>query len=195
MISLAKKMGRREMTGFLVASGLLSFVLGMICFGLFFDSWPWAALASGAAARCYVGAGLYSEAFSIWVYRRWNQVAQKVAFLVRWWVSSIAFHVIVRVVGRLVGDYESQRHVGRGGLSGGSVAPRLGSVRRTVQSGVSDAEGEGWVEDYLRWCFMSGNGWLVFPPAIPFGTEGASRESARPKFQKMFTRFTDAGRF
>jgi hypothetical protein len=167
MISLTKKMARRDVTGFLVATGIVSFVLGLIVLWALLESWPVAVLASGVGALSFVGAGLYSEAFSIVAYRRWNQVAKRVASLVRWWVSSVAFHVIVRVAGRSSG-ITSQRALaaGRSFWRERSTLPAeayAGQYNRVYRG---DAEGGGWAVDYLRWCFASGNGWLVF--LLPF---------------------------
>jgi hypothetical protein len=167
MITLVNKVSRRNLTGFLVATGILSFLLGMILLWALFKSWPAAVLASGVVALFYVSVGLNWDALSIRIYRRWNQLADQVASLVRWWVTSIAFHLIVRVAGQSAGiTREKTPSAGRSFWRERNTltADAYGGQYNRAYPGSS--QGSGWLVDYLRWCFASGNGWLAF--LVPF---------------------------
>jgi hypothetical protein len=188
MISLESKISRRNLTGFLVSTGILSFLLGTILLGALFKSWPVAMLASGVGALLYVGFGLHWDALSIKIYRRWNQVADKVASLVRWWVTSIAFHLIVRVAGQSTG-ITNERAPGAGrsfwrernALTAGAYA---GQYNRAYRVG---SQGSSWLVDYPRWCFSSGNGWLVFLLPFLLLLRGVSGERAPEVPENVYT--------
>jgi hypothetical protein len=184
MMSLTKRMARRDVTGFLVTTGILFFVIGMILLWTLFGSWPPAILASGVGGLLYVVSGLYWQPLSIFAYRAWNRVANRVASFVRWWVSSIAFHVVVRVVGQASGSKSpNARHETRsfweqrGTLTADSY---VGQYNRAYRGG---GRGGRWVGDYWRWCLGSGNGWLIFllPFLLVLRIASGERESEVPE--------------
>ena len=167
MILLARKMTTQDVTGFLLSSGILVFILGVVLLWAVFQSLPAAVIVSGLGAISYVAGGIYSRPLSIAVYRRWNQLAKRVGSLVRWWVSLIAFHVIVRAVGQSSENtHQQERTAGRSFWQERetlSADAYLGQYNRAYRG---SRQGAGWVADYLKWCFASRNGWFVF--LLPF---------------------------
>jgi hypothetical protein len=167
MMLLSKAMTRTDVIGFVAASGILLFLLSLFPLVAWVESWPQAPLIAAGISLLYLGVASASPVFAIQLYRGWNQVSTRVASFVRWWVSSITFHLIVRVVGRSAGtavlkDLEAGQSFWRN-RSTLTTASFSGQYNRPYRR---DGQTENWVIDYIRWCFASRNGWLAF--LIPF---------------------------